>query len=142
MNTVTLFGRVGSDPELRFTKLGRPVLNLRLATSESYKDSAGELQERTEWHAITVWGPRAEGLARILKKGSQILVSGRLHSSSYLDKHGEKRFKTEVMAQSVELGARKHGAGRDVVKSEEAPAPEMNVATGDPFEGGSDDFAF
>ncbi|MCC6557269.1 MAG: single-stranded DNA-binding protein, partial [Polyangiaceae bacterium] len=71
MNKVFLLGNIGGDPELRFTQGGQPVLNMRLATTESYLDKQGERQERTDWHNVVLWGKRAESLATILKKGTQ-----------------------------------------------------------------------
>jgi len=102
MNRVILLGHLGADPELRFTQAGQAVLNLRLATTESYLDKDKVRQERTEWHSVVVWGKRGEGLAKLLRKGAGLLVEGALRTSSY-DKGGEKRYKTEVVAAEIEL---------------------------------------
>lgn len=108
MNMVTLLGNLGADPELRQTQAG-PVLKLRLATTEVYFDKEKNKQQRTEWHGITVWGRRGEALARILTKGAQIFVCGRLHTSSY-EKDGVKRWRTEIVAEDVILTGSRGGA--------------------------------
>ena len=101
INRVTLLGNLGADPELRQTNSGA-VLNLRLATTETWIDKNKEKQERTDWHSVTLWGKRGEALAGILRKGSQLLVEGRLSTSSY-EKDGQKRYKTEVVATNIVL---------------------------------------
>jgi len=100
LNRVTLLGNLGADPELRMTQGGQAVLKLRMATTESYLDQSNTRQERTEWHSVTVWGKRGEGLSRHLSKGSRILVEGSIRTSSY-EKDGEKRYRTEVVATNV-----------------------------------------
>lgn len=100
---VVALGNLGADPELRMTKGGTAVLNIRMACSESYLDANKVKQERTEWVAVTVWGKRAEALAKILSKGDRILVEGGLRTSSYEGKDGDKRYKTEVNADKVVL---------------------------------------
>jgi single-strand DNA-binding protein len=102
LNKVMLFGNLGSDPELRNTTAGAHVLSFRVATTEVYFDKNQQKQERTEWHQVALFGARAEPLARLLHKGSRVLVEGRLHTSSY-DKEGSKRYKTEVIANDLFL---------------------------------------
>lgn len=102
LNRVLLLGNLGQDPELRQTGSGW-VLKLRLATSESYLDRNRVRQERTEWHSVTIWGKRGEALAKILSKGSRILIEGGLRTSSYEDRDGNKRYNTEVVAHNVVL---------------------------------------
>ena len=109
LNRVMLLGNLGADPELRFTQGGQSVLNIRLATTESYLDANKQRQERTDWHSIVVWGKRGEALAKILTKGSTIFIEGSLRTTSY-EKNGEKRYKTEVIAQNVILAGSKPGA--------------------------------
>jgi single-strand DNA-binding protein len=110
LNRVQLLGNLGADPELRHTQGGNAVLNIRLATTETWlKD--GEKQERTDWHNVVVWGKRAEALGRILAKGSQILVEGGLRTSSYDDKDGVKHWKTEIHATNILLCGRKPDGG-------------------------------
>lgn len=112
LNKVMLLGNLGADPELRMTQGGQAVLKMRLATSETYFDRNKVKQERTEWHSVIVWGARAEGLAKILSKGSRIFVEGRLQTSSWEDKEGVKRYKTEVNATNILLcGGTRAGGG-------------------------------
>lgn len=107
LNRVTLLGNLGADPELRYTQGGAAVLNLRVATTESYLDRDRERKERTDWHNVVVWGARAEGLSRILQKGSCILVEGSLRTSSYEARDGSgKRYRTEVNARNIVLPGR------------------------------------
>src|SRR5690242_7098655 len=105
LNRVTLFGNLGHDPELRTLASGRSLLRMRLATSESYDTKEGAREERTDWHTIVLWGPRAEGLARILKKGSLLLVEGQIRTTS-VEKDGEKRYFTDIYADNIVLGGR------------------------------------
>lgn len=135
LNRVVLLGNLGADPELRYTASGTAVLNLRLATSESYLDANKERQERTEWHTVVVWGARGEGLSKILKKGDRILIEGGLRTSSYEDREGVKRYKTEVHATNVVLagGPRNEdgasgNAPRPASRSREAPARQPATA--------------
>jgi single-strand DNA-binding protein len=109
LNRVMLLGNLGSDPELRYTQGGQAVLNMRLATTESYLDRNKVRQERTDWHNIVLWGKRGEALAKFLSKGSRLFVEGGLRTSSYEDKEGHKRYKTEVHATNIILAG---GRGR------------------------------
>lgn len=119
MNKVILVGRLGSDAELRQTEGGKSILKFSLATSENWKNSEGEKQERTEWSRCTLFGPRAESLAQYLTKGKSLLVEGSLRTSSY-EKDGEKKYFTEVIVNNVEF----LGGGRrdDNAVSEASPA--------------------
>lgn len=129
LNRVILLGNLGADPELRNTSGGSAVLKLRLATTESFLDAARTRQERTEWHSLTVWGKRAEALAKILNKGSRILVEGSLRYSSYDDKEGVKRYRTEINVNNVVLlgdGRRGKPADEHSATEEQAPASEVD----------------
>ena len=108
-NRVQLLGNLGADPELRFTQGGQAVLNMRLATTESYLDKDKVRRERTDWHNVVVWGKRGEALAKILAKGSSLFIEGSLRTSSYDDREGNKRYKTEVVANNVLLTGRGGG---------------------------------
>ncbi len=107
INRVMLLGNLGQDPELRFTQGGKAVLNIRLATTESYLDRDKVRKESTSWHDVVVWGARGEGLSKILFKGSQIFVEGSLRTSSYDGRDGQKRYRTEVNARNVVLCGKK-----------------------------------
>ena len=129
LNRVHLLGNLGADPELRQTQ-GGAVLNLRLATTETWIDKdSREKKERTDWHSVTLWGKRGEALASILRKGSQLLVEGRLSTSSY-EKDGQKRYKTEVVATNVVLVGGKPRTGDGAPAA--APARGFG-ADDDPF---------
>lgn len=119
LNMVQLIGNLGADPELRVTPGGQAVLKLRMATTESYMDRNNARQERTEWHRVTIWGKRGEGLAKILHKADRIYVQGRIQTSSY-EKNGEKRYSTEVVATEVILC----GGGQRGSRAAPAPEPE------------------
>jgi len=107
MNKVMLLGNLGADPELRHTASGDAVLNLRIATTETWFDKESKSEKsRTEWHNVVLFGNRATALARILSKGSPVLVEGGLRTSSY-EKDGVKRWKTDVYAREVYLLGRK-----------------------------------
>lgn len=110
MNKVILMGNLGEDPELRHTATGNPVLKLRLATTRRYKDKDGEWKDAGEWHNVIVWGKRGEALERILSKGSKILVEGEMRTSSY-EVEGQKRYRTEVVANEIELAGGKGDGG-------------------------------
>ena len=103
INKVMLIGNLGSDPELRFTPSGVQVANFSLATTESWIDKSGERQERAEWHRIVLWRRLAEIAGQYLKKGSKIYIEGKLQTRSWEDQNGQKRYTTEVVANSMEM---------------------------------------
>lgn len=138
LNRVMLLGNLGADPELRMTSSGQAVLKLRLATSESYLDRNKVRQERTEWHSVVVWGKRAEGLAKILSKGSRLFVEGGLRTSSYDDREGNKRYKTEVVANNIILSG---GGGRGGPRPAEGGHDDQEHG-GPPAGGGGDDLDY
>jgi single-strand DNA-binding protein len=113
VNKVILLGNVGKDPEVKFLPSGQPVANFSVATSDRYKDKAGEFQERTEWHNIVAFGKLAEIIRDYVKKGSKLYVEGSLRTSSWDDKtDGKKRYKTEiVLAELSLLSSRGEGGG-------------------------------
>lgn len=145
LNRVMLLGNLGQDPELRMTSGGQAVLKLRLATSETYLDRNKVRQERTEWHSVVIWGKRAEALSKFLTKGSRLFVEGGLRTSSYEDKEGQKRYRTEIVASNVILsGGGGGGGGRGAPRSQEpgeaGPEPSPSGGYGDQdYGGGSDD---
>jgi len=112
VNKVILVGRLGRDPETRYTSGGQAVANFSVATDETYKDKAGERQKRTEWHKIVVWGKQAEIAQQYLKKGSLIFIEGRIQSREWQDKEGQKRTSFEIVATNFRmLGGRGDGGG-------------------------------
>lgn len=124
-NRCQLFGNLGQDPELRHTQEGTPVMGLRMATTEVYFTRDREKKERTDWHTIVVWGKRAEALAKILKKGDKLFVEGSIRNSSYEDRDGNTRYKSEVSARSIVLSGKKQGTrvSEDTPEAERAFRP-------------------
>lgn len=111
VNKVILVGNLGQDPDIKAMPSGMTVCNLRLATSESWKDKqSGEMKEQTEWHSVAMFGRLAEIAGEYLKKGSQIYVEGRLRTRKWQDKQGNDRYTTEIVAQDMQmLGGRGGG---------------------------------
>ena len=101
VNKVILVGNIGQDPEVRYMPNGNAVANLSLATSESWKDQQGQLQERTEWHRLTMYRRLAEIAGEYLKKGSQIYVEGKLQTRKWQDQSGNDRYSTEVVIRGM-----------------------------------------
>lgn len=113
INKVIIVGHLGADPETRAMPSGTTVANIRVATTESWKDrQSGDQQERTEWHNIALFGRTAEVAAEYLRKGSQVYIEGRLRTRKWQDKQGNDRYTTEIVANDMQmLGARAGGGG-------------------------------
>jgi single-strand DNA-binding protein len=113
INKVILVGHLGADPESRSMPSGRNVTNLRIATSESWKDKqSGEQKERTEWHGIVLFDRLGEIASEYLRKGSQVYIEGRLQTRKWQDKEGKDRYTTEIVANDMQmLGGRAGGGG-------------------------------
>jgi len=110
VNRAILVGRLGRDPETRYTSGGQAVCNFTLATDETYRDRNGERQKRTEWHRIVVWGKQAEIAQQYLHKGSLIFVEGRIQTRQWDDREGQKRTTMEIVATNFRmLGGRGEG---------------------------------
>ena len=103
VNKVILIGNVGKDPEIRYLESGVPVTTLPLATTEAYTNKSGEKVTNTEWHNVVLWRGLAEIAQKYVKKGSQIYVEGRLRSRSWDDKDGNKKYITEIIADTLQL---------------------------------------
>lgn len=104
VNKVILVGNLGADPEVRYTAGGSAVVNVSIATSESWKDkTTGEPQERTEWHKVVFFGKLAEVVGEYLKKGSQVYVEGKLQTRKWTDKEGVERYTTEIHAHEMQM---------------------------------------
>ena len=121
VNKVILIGHLGADPETRAMPSGTTVANIRMATTESFKDKSGEWQERTEWHNVALFGRMGEVAGEYLRKGSQVYVEGRLRTRKWQDKQGNDRYSTEVVANDMQmLGGRGGGsAGREGAEARE-----------------------
>ena len=131
VNKAILVGRLGADPEIRFTGTGRAVCNFRIATDSVWKDRDGNRQKNTEWHQIVVWGQQAETCSKYLSKGREVFIEGEIRTRSW-EKDGVKRYTTEIVAQQVRfLGGAGDRAPRDAGSPEgdsmgygdAAPAP-------------------
>ena len=117
VNKVILLGNLGRDPEVRYTPSGAAVANFTIATSEEWKDKdSGEKQERTEWHRIVAWRRLGEICGEYLHKGSQVYIEGRLQTKSWEDREGNKRYTTEIVAQTMQMlgSPRKEGKTKSV----------------------------
>ena len=104
INKVILVGNLGADPETRYTANGGAITNLRLATSEAWKDKqTGEKQERTEWHRVVLFGKLGEIAGEYLKKGRQVYIEGALRTNKYTDKEGVERYSTDIVANEMQM---------------------------------------
>ena len=113
VNRVMLVGRLGKDPEMRYTSSGMPATNFSMATDERWKDRNGERQRRTEWHNIVVWRNLAEICGKYLHKGKQVYIEGRIQTRSYDDRDGNKKYITEIVADQMQmLGSKGDGGSR------------------------------
>ena len=145
VNKVILVGNLGADPETRSMPSGMTVTNIRIATSESWKDKAsGAQQERTEWHSIALFGRLGEIAAEYLRKGSQVFIEGKLRTRKWQDKPGNDRFTTEIIADNMQmLGG---GGGGGAVAAGRRGARRGGRTAGDEFDqspalaGGKEDF--
>jgi single-strand DNA-binding protein len=134
MNKVILCGNLGADPELKYTPSNQALLRLRLATTEKWKDKGGELQEKTAWHTVVVWGPRAEALSKFLAKGHRLLVEGSLEYREWEADDGSKRHAVDVRAIDIEVcggGERREQPQRQEPKP--ASAPKKSAADYEDF---------
>ncbi len=128
VNKVILIGNLGKDPEVRYLPSGDAVANISIATTETWKDKAGEKQEKTEWHRVSMFSKLAEIAGEYLKKGSQVYIEGRLETRKWTDKEGQERFTTEIKADRMQmLGSRSGGSDRM-----SAPDDESSSAPGRP----------
>jgi single-strand DNA-binding protein len=112
VNKVILIGNLGADPETRYLPSGDAVTNIRIATSEKWKDKSGEQQEHTEWHRISFFGKLAEIAGEYLKKGSPVYVEGRIRTRKWQDKDGQDKYSTEIVADRMQLIGTRSGGDR------------------------------
>ena len=137
LNKVILIGNLGQDPEARFTPQGTAVTNLSVATNESWKDQSGEMQDRTEWHRIVMYGRMAETASEYMKKGQMVYVEGRLHTREWEDQNQIKRKTTEIRCDNFTMLGRRSDAPQGT--NPENPAPSLNPK---PETDGDDDLPF
>lgn len=136
VNKVIIIGRLGQEPELKYTPSGAAVCNFSVATSENWTDKNGQRQERTEWHRIVVWGKLAELCNQYLGKGRQAFIEGKLQTRSWDDKDGNKRYTTEVLATTVQFlgganaNVQNQGQGQNQYGAGASPNPNMSSNQG------------
>ncbi|MFQ5498494.1 MAG: single-stranded DNA-binding protein [Candidatus Zixiibacteriota bacterium] len=125
VNKAILIGRLGKDPELKYTPSGRPVANFSLATNRSWSGQDGQKQESTTWHNIVAWGKQAEVIKEYLSKGREVYIEGRIDNRSYEDKEGNKKYISEVVVENFRfIGSR----GDAPVNNQAAPAAASGAA--------------
>src|SRR3954464_5694005 len=131
VNKVILIGRLGQNPEVRYTPSGAAVANFSVATNESWMDKSGQKQERTEWHKVVVWGKLAELCNQYLAKARQVYLEGRLQTRQWQDKDGQTKYTTEVQAQTVQFlgGNAGASAGAGAGASSGGPSPSYDRGT-------------
>jgi len=147
VNKVILIGNLGADPETRYLPSGDAVTNIRIATTDVWKDKSGEKQEHTEWHRISFFGKLAEIAGEYLKKGSPVYVEGRIRTRKWQDKEGQDRYSTEIVADRMQLlGSRGGGAEpatrESVDVSGGAAKPAQGRKGGSAFDEMDDDIPF
>ena len=159
INKVILIGRLGKDPEVRYTAGGQAVANFSVATDESYKNKEGEKVQKTEWMNIVMWGKLAEVAQQYLKKGQLVYLVGKLQTRSWEDKQtGAKKYTTEIVAQTLKMlggnggektassPAKQNNAARPAAATKggyKKPAPAKTAEPeSDPFEASDEDIAF
>lgn len=135
INKVILIGNLGRDPEVRYTAGGSAVANLRIATTESWRDKqSGEKKEATEWHSVVLFGKTAEIAGEYLKKGRTVYIEGRLQTRKYQDKDGQERYSTEIVASDMQMlgGGEGRGEGGGFGGGRQAAAEEPAWGAGAP----------
>ena len=138
LNKVMLIGNVGKDPDVNFTPSGVKVCQFRMATSESWKDKDGALQEHTDWHTIVAWRGLADIVERLIHKGTRVYVEGKIRSRSYDDREGQKRYVTEIVADNILLLDAKRNDNGHGHEPDHATAHVEGAGTGDKSNDGDD----
>jgi single-strand DNA-binding protein len=143
LNKAMIIGNLGRDPEMRYTPSGQPVTQFTVAVNRNYKDGNGDWQEETEWFRIVAWGPLAERTAEYLRKGRKVYVEGRLQTRQWEDQSGQKRYTTELIANTVtpldprprdgdgDPGFQPRAGERPPGGAEGSPAPGSETPAGD-----------
>lgn len=131
VNKVTIIGRLGKDPDLRYSPSGTAIASITVATNYNTKDADGNWTTQTEWHSVKVFGKQAEFVGEYLKKGRLAYVEGRLQTSSWEDQNGQKRYRTDIIANDVQaLGSRNDGEQQSTAPAQkvEQSAPAQPAA--------------
>jgi len=111
VNKAIIVGNLGKDPEMRFTQSNTAVANFNVATTDTWNDRDGQKQERTEWHRVVAWGRLGEICGQYLKKGKQVYIEGRIQTREWEDQQGQKKYSTEIVAQTMQMLGRAGDAG-------------------------------
>lgn len=120
-NAVTLIGNVGKDPEIRYTTSGKAVASFSLATSEKHKDSQGQIKEETQWHRVIFWGKQAESIGQYAKKGTSLLVTGKITYRKFTNRDNQEQSITEIMGDNFKfVGGKKDSSSAPAAPSSEA----------------------
>lgn len=142
LNKAMIIGRLGQDPEVRYTQSNTAVANLSVATSERYKDSTGEWKENTEWHRVVAWGRLAEICQEYLKKGSQVYIEGPIQTRKWEDKDGQTRYTTEIKALTLTMLDSKGDRDDTPEKPVKSQPVSSNVELDEDFDDLDDDLPF
>lgn len=145
LNKAMIIGRLGQDPEVRYTQSNTAVANLSVATSERYKDSTGEWKENTEWHRVVAWGRLAEICQEYLTKGSQVYIEGPIQTRQWEDRDGQTRYTTEIKALTLTmLDSKGDREAREAApsKPESSQPVSSNVDAGEDMDDLDDDLPF
>ena len=150
VNKVILVGNLGADPEVRYLPSGEAVANLRLATTDTWKDKDGNKQEATEWHRVSYFGRQAEVCGQYLKKGSQIYVEGSIRTRKWQNKEGQDQYTTEIRGDRMQMLGGRQGMGGDAPRDNSgggarpaaAPQRQNSAPAGNSFNDFEDDIPF
>lgn len=147
LNKIQIIGRLGRDPEVRYTTGGDAVCNFSVATSERWKDkTSGEMKEETTWHRVSAWGRQAEIVGEYLRKGSLVYVEGKMTSRKYTDQSGAEKESHEIRMQDMKMLSSREGGqqegGQQQRPERQAPAPRPATAGGSGFDDMDDDIPF
>jgi len=145
LNKAMIIGRLGQDPDVRYTQSNTAVANLSIATSERYKDKQGEWKENTEWHRVVAWGRLAEICQEYLKKGSQVYIEGPIQTRQWEDKEGQTRYTTEIKALTMTMLDSKSsssGSGGEAAAPDNTQQVSSSVDLNDNFDDIDDDLPF
>lgn len=146
LNKAMIIGRLGQDPDVRYTQSNTAVANMSIATSERYKDKSGEWKENTEWHRVVAWGRTAEICQEYLKKGSQVYIEGPIQTRQWEDKEGQTKYTTEIKALKMTMldskGSNNGGGASKPAKSKASEPVSSNVDLDENFDDIDDDLPF
>jgi single-strand DNA-binding protein len=148
LNKAMIIGRLGQDPDVRYTQSNTAVANMSIATSERYKDKSGEWKETTEWHRVVAWGRTAEVCQEYLKKGSQVYIEGPIQTRQWEDKEGQTKYTTEIKALKMTMldskgsSSNSNGAAQPASEAQASEPVSSNVDMVENLDANDDDVPF